>query len=394
VREISEAKSGSVAGRLRRSGTTEVNRAARRRSRDILNGKMLPVQPNTLPSSITRDKLGTSSPGRPSNVRLPHDHLDDPISAHMSRDVTTVRQDETVGEVLAHLRGQPLGAKIVYIYVLDASGKLVGVLPTRHLLSSDPGVVIASIMIPRVITLFYLTSVLAACKLFMESRLLALPVVDEEHKLVGAVDISLFTDEIAQISERYSYEDVFQLIGLQMTTLDKPSAWSEFYARFPWLLCNVAGGLACALLASRYEQLLDTVVILALFIPVVLALAESVGMQSMTITLQRLHGEVISSRDVVRAVGRELLVAAGLGTGCGAVVGAVIWFWKGTPAVALAVSVSIALAMITSCLLAVVLPSTVHAMKVDPRIAAGPIVLASADLATLLFYFHLSLALL
>lgn len=312
----------------------------------------------------------------------------------MSRDVTTVRQEQTVGEVLSQLRGQELGAKIVYIYVLDATGRLVGVLPTRNLLSSDPATIISSIMIAKVVTLFYLTSVLAACNLFMESRLLALPVIDEEHKLVGAVDISLFTDEIAQISERYSYEDVFQLIGVEMSCLHKPSVGSQFWARFPWLLCNVVGGLACAVLASRYEQLLDSVVVLALFIPVVLALAESVGMQSMTLTLQRLHGADVSARAVLGAVGRELLVALGLGLGCGAVVGAAIWLWKDTPDVAVAVTVSITLAMITSCLLAVILPSTVHAMKVDPRIAAGPIVLASADLATLLFYFNLALVLL
>ncbi len=347
----------------------------------------------SLSASSTQDKPGKSSPGRPSNIQLPHDKLDDPISAHMSREVTTVRQDATVGEVLAELRGQPLGAKIVYIYVLDANRRLMGVLPTRHLLSSDPSVTIASIMIPRVVSIFYLTSVLAACKLFMESRLLALPVIDEDRVLVGVVDISLFTDEIAQISERYSYEDVFQLIGVQMRGLEKPTAASEFAARFPWLLCNVAGGLACALLASRYEHLLDTIVVLALFIPVVLALAESVGMQSMTLTLQRLHGAAVSGHDVLRAAGRELLVATGLGAGCGSVVGLVVWAWKGTPAVALAVSISITLAMITSCLLAVILPSSVHALKMDPRIAAGPIVLASADLATLVFYFQIALAL-
>jgi magnesium transporter len=336
---------------------------------------------------------GDSSRAASAGVRLPHDNLDDPIVEHMRRDVTTVRGDQTVGDALTQLRGQPLGERIVYIYVVDDQQRLVGVLPTRHLLSSAPEAVISTIMIGRVVSLYHLTSVLEACRVFMESRLLALPVVDEERHLVGAVDLGLFTDEIVQISERYSFEDVFQLIGVQMTCLQKPSAWSQFAARFPWLLCNIAGGLGCALLASRYEGLLDSVVVLALFIPVVLALAESVGMQSMTLTLQRLHGHNVGAVDVFRATGRELVVAAGLGLACGSTVGMVVWAWKGTPQVALAVGASIVLAMITSCLMAVILPSTVHALRIDPRIAAGPIVLASADLATLLFYFNLSLAL-
>lgn len=345
---------------------------------------------DTLATEASGKKLRVD--GHVPSVTIPRDNLDDPISAHMQTDVTTVRQDQTVGEVLEQLRRQPLGAKIVYIYVLDRDDRLVGVLPTRHLLSSEPAAVIGAIMIARVVSLFYLTSVLDACKLFMESRLLALPVIDEHKKLCGVVDIGLFTNEIVQISERYSFEDVFQLIGVQMSCLNKSSQWSQFGARFPWLLCNVGGGLACAFIASLYEGLLNTAVVLALFIPVVLALAESVGMQSMTLTLQRLHGTKTCFSDLLRAVGRELLTAAALGASCGAVVGCVAWAWKGTPQVALAVTASITLAMTTSCLLAVILPSTVHAMKVDPRIAAGPIVLAAADLTTLVFYFNVSLA--
>lgn len=348
------------------------------------------------------DTLSPSTSGRRSNptgghsskIHIPHEKLDDLVSSHMRRDVTVVREDQSVGDVLAQLRREPLGAKIVYIYVLDGGGRLTGVLPTRHLLSSEAEVAIATIMIGKVLSLFYLTSVRDACREFLDSRLLALPVVDEQHKLVGVVDIGLFTDELVQVSERYSFEDVFQLIGLQMSCLNKPSAWSQFSARFPWLLCNVIGGLTCAVLAGRYEGLLAEVVVLALFIPVVLALAESVGMQSMTLTLQRLHGMESCGRQMAHAVGRELLIAGALGAACGAVVGGVVWFWKGTPDVALAVTASIGLAMVTSCLLAVVLPMSVHAMKIDPRIAAGPIVLASADLAALLFYFNLSLALL
>lgn len=347
---------------------------------------------SSTPASVM--KPGVSSPGHPSNVQLPHDNLDDPVSAHMSTDVTTVRNDQTVGDVLTQLRVQPLAAKIVYIYVLDERGRLVGVLPTRALLSSSPEATIASIMIGRVTAVFYLVSVLNACKLFMDTRLLALPVIDERRHLVGVIDITLFTKELVQISERSSLEDVFQLIGVQMSCLNKPSPWSQFRARFPWLVWNIGGGMACAFLSGYYEHLLDSIILLALFIPVVLALAESVGMQSMTLTLQRLHGVQIGLGHLARAVGRELVVAATLGLACGGTVGCLIFLWKGSPLVGGAVALSITLAMMTSCLLAVILPSTVHALKIDPRIAAGPIVLASVDLATLLFYFNVSLALL
>jgi magnesium transporter len=147
-------------------------------------------------------------------------------------------------------------------------------------------------------------------------------------------------------------------------------------------------------LSGFYEHLLSDLIVLALFIPVVLALAESVGMQSMTLTLQRLHGEKSGRSEIARAVGREFLVALALGLACGGTVGCIAYLWKGDGIISLSIGSSIALAMLTSCLLAVAIPSTVHALKVDPRIAAGPIVLASVDIATLLFYFNLSLAVL
>ena len=102
-----------------------------------------------IPLGIDEDMIGSPRWGLVEEFHCAD--LDDPISAHMSRDVTTVRQEQTVGDVLTQLRGQELGAKIVYIYVLDATGRLVGVLPTRTLLSSDPATTISSIMIAKVV---------------------------------------------------------------------------------------------------------------------------------------------------------------------------------------------------------------------------------------------------
>lgn len=327
-------------------------------------------------------------------MKLSKDKLNDPIVAHVRHDVTTVQQDQTVGETLAQMRREPLGAKIVYIYVLGAEGRLVGVLPTRNLLSSEPEKKIAEVMVAKVVAIPYLATVLEACEWFIQYRFLALPVIDGQKKLVGVVDLGLFTDEIIEVSERASYENVFQLIGVHIADAQKASAWEMFRGRFPWLLCNIGGGLACAFLAGRYEKFLDGAIVLALFIPVVLALAESVGMQSMTITLQRLHGQGLRWSEIGRMLRREFLTSLGLGLACGVVVGGTAWLWKGHADVGVAISVSIALSIVTSCLLGVALPSTVHALKVDPKIAAGSITLACVDLTTLLFYFNLSMAIL
>lgn len=317
--------------------------------------------------------------------------LDAPVIDQARRDFITLGIDQTVGESLTSLRSRAVGEKIVYFYVIDAEGKLVGVVPTRRLLVNSPETPIERIMVRRIVAVRAGATVRTACEQFLQYRFLALPVVDDDGKLVGVLDINVFTDELSDVVERRAADDAFQLIGVHLAKARELSPLTGFRDRFPWLLCNVVGGILCALLIGHYQAFLDTAIVLALFIPVVLALAESVSIQSTTITLQSMPRGDVRWGLAFRAIQREFAVAILLGGACGSTVGVVAWLWKGAPAVGLAVALSIMLAMMTACILGVVLPAAVRAFRGDPRIAAGPIVLAATDLLTLLVYFSLSM---
>jgi magnesium transporter len=325
---------------------------------------------------------------------LREDNLNEPLAPHLRRDFITLNSRWTVGQALDSLRASTLPEKIIYLYVVDDDGKLVGVVPTRRLLMSLPERPVAGVMVANVISIPESMTVLDACEFFVMYRLLAFPVVDAANRIVGVIDVTLFTDEIFDVSERQANRDVFQLIGIHIARGRTGSPWVGFRDRFPWLLCNIAGGLACAFIAGQYEAFLDTVIVLALFIPVVLTLAEGVSIQSMTITLQGFRDEKVDWHRLIRDLRIELLTALLLGAASGGVVGAIAWIWKGRGAVALAIGASIGLAVVTACLLGVILPTLVRLAKGDPRIAAGPVVLASADIATLLFYFSIAAAIL
>jgi magnesium transporter len=320
--------------------------------------------------------------------RLGPEDLDGPVAGHARSDFVALRPEQTAAEALEALRASPqLPEKIVYFYVTDASGRLRGVVPTRRLLGAPAGKPVGELMVSTVVSVPDRASVEAAARTFLEHRFLALPVVDTQDRLVGVVDLSLFTDEVEALAERRSREDVFQLIGVHVDRARRLSAFGAFRERFPWLLCNVAGGLLCAAVATRYEALLESAVVLALFVPVVLALAESVSIQSTTLTLQALHAGAPAARDLVRALHRELRAAALLGAACGSLVGVVAWAWKGHALTALVLAAAITLSMVTACLLGVALPTGLRLLRRDPRFAAGPVVLATADVATLLLYF-------
>ena len=321
----------------------------------------------------------------PAGEPLGSEHLNDLVFQYIRRDFVPVRADHTVGEALRALRSQELGEKIVYFYVVDQDGRLTGILPTRRLLMSAPETLVGTIMVANVVSLPAWATVRDASDLFLKHRFLALPVVDAENHLHGIVDVSLFTD---QLSETRFAEDAFQLIGIHLVAGLGPLA--GFQDRFPWLTANIAGGLLAAFVTSRYQSLLDAVVVLALFVPVVLALAESVSIQSVTLTLQSLHGANGGLLPRGRSISKEIATALLLGAACGGVVGGVAAVWQSNWLLGAMICAAIALSMVTASVLGILLPATLQWLRKDPTIAAGPIVLALADLATLLFYFNIA----
>jgi magnesium transporter len=313
--------------------------------------------------------------------------LHDPIVKYVQPAGLILSPDDTIAVALDRARQLPSTQIILYCYVVDDEGRLIGVVPIRRLLTTAPEAAIDSVMIHDVVAIPSWATVLVAAEYFVNRRFLAFPVVEDGGKLAGVVDVSLFTDDVLALA-RQSFDGIFQIIGVHAT--EGRTAWTSYRDRFPWLLCNVGGGLLCAVVASRYEALLDHVVVLALFIPVVLALAESVSIQSVTLTLQNLSDGPVNWRVLFRGFGREFLTALMLGSSCGSLVGLAAFLWKGVTFFGLVLAGAITVAMITACLLGVLMPTALRVARADPKIAAGPIVLALTDLLTLLFYFNLA----
>ncbi len=321
-------------------------------------------------------------------AKLSDHNLQEPVSAYMRTDFVALKHDETVAHAIKSIRDNASPEDILYLYVTDEHNRLAGVVPIRNVITSDPQTKISSIMVRSPVSVLHSQSVLRACELFTEYRFLALPVVDNDNKILGIVDINLFTDDVVSLNHQRQLENIFQMIGVHVSIgKKKVSPWSDFKGRFPWLFCNITSGIICAFIASRYELLISELAILAMFITVVLAISESVSIQSMALTLQVLLQRNASWRRILMGVRSELLTSVLLGAGSGFVVGLTAYSWKGVLWQGLAIGLSIWLSVITACLLGVIVPTLIRKFRIDPKVAAGPIVLAAADIATLLFYF-------
>jgi magnesium transporter len=317
-------------------------------------------------------------------------HLQDPVRLHARMDFPLLSEEMTIDQAFKVIREKGVGERIVYFYVVNAEERLVGVLPTRRFLVAPPEARLSELMIRRVVTVPERATLLDACELFVLYKFLAFPVVDTEKRVIGVLDIGVFTEEVLDFSEPEQVTDTFESLGFHVTQAKGASPWKAFRLRFPWLLATIGSGTAGALLAGAFEHTLSRVVVIAFFLALVLALAEAVSIQSMTLTLQALRAAKPNWTWFWSAIRRELGTALLLGAACGSVVLAIVWAWRRTPAAAGVIAASIAGSLVIACLAGVIMPSLLHALRLDPKIAAGPITLAVADVLTLLLYFSLA----
>ena len=317
-------------------------------------------------------------------------HFERPVLDFVNKDTPLLTREMTVGEALRAIRTRPTSQTVIYFYVVDENRKLAGVLPTRNLLLAQPEEKIADLMIQRVVAIPQTATVLDACEFFILHKFLAFPVVDAGRHVLGTVDINLFNEEVFGLPETARPDDMFQAIGFHIAELQNASALRVFRFRFPWLLVTIGAGTVCAFLARAHEATLQRSLFVAFFLTLVLALNESVTVQSMALAIEAMHAGNPTRRWFLRTLRREAGTALFLGAACGAVVIAVVCIVGAGWWTSLVIGGSIAVSLCSACILGLGVPTLLHAAKLDPKIAAGPITLALTDVATLLIYFTLA----
>jgi magnesium transporter len=320
--------------------------------------------------------------------RLTRETLHAPVTEHMRTDFVQLHPDLTVAQALESIREKQPSGRIIYFYVADGGGRLLGVVPTRRLLLSPHDERLSQIMIAPVIAIPRDATVLDACEFFILHRLLAFPVVDEERRIVGLVDVELYTRELRDLDRRESHDDLFQLIGVHATEAQQRSAPAHFRRRFPWLLATLAGGLLAAGVTDLYRDVASLPLVVP-FIPLVLALASSVTAQSVSLALQTLHGQRATWATLLPRALSELATGSMLGVACGLIAAAAVLSWKGDPMAALGLLGAIVGSTACAAGLGLAMPYVFRILERNPQFAAGPVALASADAVTLLVYFNL-----
>ncbi|NQW43857.1 MAG: magnesium transporter [Deltaproteobacteria bacterium] len=309
------------------------------------------------------------------------------ITSLISRNFPVLHIQDSVEKVYATFRREGLKHKIIYLYVVDDSMKLLGVVPIHRLLTADPNQLVEDIFIKRCISLPVTTTIKEARKAFSQHKFLAFPVVDEHKHFLGVLNIEAFAGDLGDISAGPRIDDLYDLFGISSDLKKEKSLLRRFALRSPWLLATFTTGAIAAFLTGYFQVTLQESISIFFFLTLVLGLNESIAMQSTTLTVSKLHKQKPNFKNYLASIEQEIPCALLLGIFYGTLTAGASWMWRNNLQLSILLGFTLLITMTLSCFWGVSIPFFFHRIEKDPKVASGPLVLGMCDLVTLLIFF-------
>ncbi len=310
----------------------------------------------------------------------------------MVPDFITLGEDVTAGEAIQSLQKEEhMDVEMpFYLYVTDKYGKLVGVSSLRQLVVVPPQTPLKSFMTTDVFSVRTDTDQEEVAKIVAKYDILAVPVVDHDHKLVGIVTV----DDVIDIFRQEATEDFLKMAGAGEHFVETKSVVKSTRIRLPWLFASCLGGMVAVMVVGFFEKDLQQMTCLAAFIPVIMGMGGNIGMQSSTIVVRGLATARIHVGELWSVVSKEVSVGVILGIIYGTLIATVAQMRYGTIRVAISVGAAVLCSMSLAALVGSLVPMVCERMKIDPAVAAGPFVTTAIDILSVFFYFQIATTLL
>ena len=311
---------------------------------------------------------------------------EDSAGAMMATDVFTLYQDTTCGEALKTLQDQKDAEMVFYLYITNEDDSLVGVASLRALATTPSNTFLKDVMVRRVHSVRPETDQEDVAQIVAQYNYLAVPVVDSDNRLLGIVTV----DDVVDVIREEATEDFLQMAGVgKDREILLKSSWENAKVRLPWLFASWIGGVVAAYVIGSYEYMLENIIALAAFIPVIIGMGGNIGTQSSTIIVRGMAtGRIEIGNELIILV-KELKVGLILGILYGVLLGlfANLRFIETDPMLGLVVGLSIACSMLIAVTVGSFTPLILRKLDIDPAIATGPFVTTSIDILGVLFYF-------
>lgn len=330
--------------------------------------------------------LESLSPGRRNKIQLYLSYPEDSAGRLMAPDIFSLPTELSVGEALDELRAKAETANIYYLYCTDSEGRLEGVVSLRQLAVSRPQLKLADIMGAKLIYVHPSQPANEAAELISRYGYIAIPVLDDEMKMLGLVTI----DEIVDMVQEQATAEVYAQAGLPEDDRVYTPALQSIKNRAPWMFVNLALAVAASSVVSLFEGVMAELIILASLKNIVAGISGNTAIQTLTVVTRGLAIGDFRMINYKKAIIKELTVGSTLGLIMGAAAGLLTYFWKDNLMVSMVICISMFLNSIVAALFGAMVPLILRKFDLDPATGSGVIVTMVSDIFS--FFSFLGIA--
>lgn len=324
-----------------------------------------------------------------SEIRRLWDYAEGTAGAVMTTEYASLAANVSVGEGLAQLRLQaPSKETIYYIYITDSARHLMGMVSLRDLILCKPQARLEDIMEPKVISVHHRTDVEEVAAVIAKFDFIAVPVVDDENRLLGIVTV----DDVIDVIEAEGTEDFHRIsavVPFDEEYFKRPLV-KLFWNRFVWLAILLFTSLLSTTIMEWNAETLKEMVALSFFIPLVIGTCGNAGTQSATVVVRSLAVGDVAPQDFLRVFWRELLMGAALGLALGIMAYFRVFLQDHNVMLGLIVGCALLTTLLAANLAGALMPLLLKQLKLDPALTAGPFIATIIDALGITIYFHVA----
>lgn len=340
-----------------------------------------------LPDEDAAAVLGSIEPEDSDEVRRLLLYDEDTAGGIMQVELVSARENETVRDAIDHIRimGDEV-EDLSYVFVVDDQNVLRGWISLRELVLAGLDTELRGLMSPCELVVDVDEDQEEVAQDFQKYDVRSAPVVDDQGRLLGRITI----DDILDVFSEEVEEDIYRMAGTSEEAVYTEHVLKISRLRLPWLLINLTGGLVTGYLVWLFKVALQDVLALVTFIPAIMALGGSVGIQSSTIVVRGMAIGRVGPEQVGQVLFKEFRVALIMGLVCGLGGALVARLWHGRADLGLIVGLSMLSAITLSSMLGAVTPAVFRRINIDPALASGPFVTMCNDVIGILLYMGIA----
>ncbi len=293
----------------------------------------------------------------------------------MNPKVFALSEDMTAAEAIVALQASRDVEMVFYLYVIDARRHLVGVVSLRRLLLVPPDTPLKRIMTTDLISARVDTDQEEVARQVASYNLLAIPVVDEENKLVGVITV----DDVIDVIKDEATEDVYRLAGLASDDRVFTTPTESLRKRLPWLLVNLATAFLAASVVALFTKTIDAVVALAVFMPVVAGMGGNAATQTLTVIIRGIALGELTWSNSRKALIKNVLVGVGNGLVTGTIAAVICWLMNGDFRLGVILGMAMVINLFVAGLVGTLIPLGLKALKIDPALASAVFITTFTD---------------